>query len=112
MCWRHPSPACAGGPGARSAHPHDSPFEMKTNHLLLAALAALPPLAHGQATIDLGSATGFAVLAGSGLSVAGAVSSTAITGDIGSFPTPAITGLENVVLNGVNHAGDAVTQAA
>ena len=62
--------------------------------------------------VDLGTASGFAVLAGSGITVAGAVNTTTITGDIGTFPTPAITGLGNVVLNGVNHANDAVTQNA
>jgi len=59
--------------------------------------------------VNLGSASGFAVLAGSGITVVGA---TTISGNLGTFPTPAITGLENVTLNGVNHAGDAVTQAA
>jgi len=66
----------------------------------------------GPATIPLLSATSFAVLAGAGITVAGAVNSTTITGDIGTFPTPSITGLGNVVLNGVNHADDAVTQTA
>ena len=66
--------------------------------------AALP------STVNLGTDSSFAVLAGSGITVAGAVNSTTITGDIGSFPTPSITGLQNVVLNGVNQAGDAVTQ--
>ena len=32
--------------------------------------------------------------------------------DIGSDATTTITGLENVILNGVNHAGDAVTEQA
>lgn len=59
--------------------------------------------------VDLGSASDFAILAGSGITVAGAVDSTTITGDIGSSPTDTITGLENVVLNGVNHGGNAVT---
>ena len=63
-------------------------------------------------TVDLLSDSSFAVLAGSGITVAGAVNSTTITGDIGTFPTTTITGLQNVVLNGVNHAGDAVTQQA
>ncbi len=62
--------------------------------------------------VDLNSAAGFAVLAGAGITVAGAVDSTTITGDIGSHPTPTITGLGNVVLHGVNHAGNAVTEAA
>jgi hypothetical protein len=88
---------------------------MKTHSIILlaaVAFAAASPSAYAQTTVDLGSAAGFAVLGGSGITIAGAVSSTAITGDIGSFPTPAITGLANVVLNGTNHAGDAVTQAA
>jgi hypothetical protein len=62
--------------------------------------------------VDLGTASSFAVLAGSGITVAGAVNSTTINGDIGTFPTTSITGLGNVVLNGVNQAGDAVTQNA
>jgi hypothetical protein len=72
---------------------------------------------HQQATatpidVNLGSSSSFAVLAGSGITVAGAVDSTTINGDIGTFPTTSITGLGNVVLNGVNQAGDAVTQSA
>lgn len=69
------------------------------------ATAQLTPL-------DLGAASDFAVLAGAGITVSGAVHSTSITGDIGSFPTTSITGLGNVILKGVNHAGDAVTQSA
>ena len=65
-----------------------------------------------EAPVTLGTTTQFAVLAGSGITIAGAVNTTTITGDIGSFPTPAITGLGNVVLNGVNHSDDAVTQTA
>lgn len=79
------------------------------------ALAVIFMAPHGTAAIlalNLGSASNFAVLAGSGITIAGAVNSTRITGDIGSFPTPTITGLENLVLNGVNHGGDGVTQAA
>ena len=52
------------------------------------------------------------MLAGSGITVAGAVGTTSITGDIGTLPTPAITGLENVLLDGTNHAGDSLTRAA
>ncbi len=65
-----------------------------------------------QTTVDLGTNSCFAVLAGSGITVAGAVHSTTITGNIGTFPTPTIAGLENIVLHGTNHADDAVTQAA
>jgi hypothetical protein len=60
--------------------------------------------------VNLGAATDFAVLAGAGITVAGAVNSTTIAGNIGSFATTSITGLENTTLFGVNHAGDAVTQ--
>lgn len=62
--------------------------------------------------VDLASSSSFAVLAGAGVTVAGPVNSTVITGDIGTFPTTTITGFENVVQTGVNHAGDGVTQTA
>jgi hypothetical protein len=62
--------------------------------------------------VDLASGSGFAVLAGAGITVAGPVESSVITGDIGTFPTATITGLENLVLNGVNYAGDVNTQTA
>ncbi len=63
-------------------------------------------------TVDLGAASGFAVLAGSGITVAGAANSTFITGDIGSFPTATMTGLGNVGLTGVNQGGNATTAQA
>jgi hypothetical protein len=87
---------------------------MNNKHLILSAAFGLAGfLTQGNAAlIDLGSAKGFAVLAGSAITVAGAVNTTKITGDIGTFPTPTITGIGNVVLNGVNHAGNAVTQNA
>ena len=90
-------------------------LKMKSKHLILLAVLAFAggqPEAKAQLLIDLRSAENFAVLAGSGITVAGAVNSTTITGDIGTFPTPSITGLGSVVLNGVNHAGDAFTQNA
>jgi hypothetical protein len=62
--------------------------------------------------VNLASGSAFAVLAGAGITVAGPVNSTTITGDIGTFPTTTLSGLENIVLNGVNHAGDSVTQTA
>ena len=60
-------------------------------------------------SVDLGSASGFAVLAGSGVTITGP---TTITGDMGTFPTATITGLANLVLAGVNHADDAIAQQA
>jgi hypothetical protein len=78
------------------------------------AMAASMTLLHQGATaavtLSLGAASDFAVLAGAGITVAGAVNSTLITGDIGSYATTSITGLENTTLFGINHAGDAVTQ--
>jgi hypothetical protein len=63
--------------------------------------------------INLGSASSFAVLAGSAITIAGASSSTTVTGNIGLHPTPGgIAGMDKVVLNGINHGGDEVTQAA
>lgn len=61
------------------------------------------------ADVNLGTAADFAVLAGAGITVTGP---TSITGDIGTFPTTTITGIGNVTLDGVNHAGDSVTQLA
>jgi Ice-binding-like len=60
--------------------------------------------------VDLGSAGNFGVLAGSAITFGGAT--TTITGDIGSSPTPAITGLANLILDGANHYGDAITVQA
>jgi len=60
-------------------------------------------------SVDLGSAAGFAILAGSGITIAGP---TTVTGDIGSYPTVAITGTGTLTLNGVNHGGDSDTQSA
>ncbi len=59
--------------------------------------------------IPLGTAIGFAVLAGSGITNTGA---TTITGDVGTFPTTTETGFGSVTLTGTNHFGDAVTQTA
>jgi uncharacterized Zn-binding protein involved in type VI secretion len=59
--------------------------------------------------VDLGTASSFAVLAGSGITITGP---TTINGDMGTFPNTSITGFGNVTMNGVNHAGDTVTQNA
>ncbi len=65
--------------------------------------------AQTQAVVELGAAQSFAVLAGAGITITGP---TTITGDIGTYPTPSITGSGSLTLNGVNHADDAVTQLA
>ena len=66
--------------------------------LLLVAmmLAAMGVMAAPQ-KVELGTAESFAILAGSGITVAGEVYSTEIYGDIGSHPTGTYTGEENVI---------------
>jgi uncharacterized protein YhjY with autotransporter beta-barrel domain len=59
--------------------------------------------------VELGTASDFAVLAGSGITNTGA---TTITGNVGSFPTTSQTGFGSVTLNGTNQGGNAVTQQA
>ncbi|HEY5248959.1 MAG TPA: ice-binding family protein [Dermatophilaceae bacterium] len=66
------------------------------------AAAATPP-------VPLGTAKSFVVLAGAGVTNTG---KTTLNGNLGTFPTKAITGLSTLTLNGTNHAGDAVTQGA
>lgn len=100
---------------------HSSPRQFSINRVstkqittcLAITLALALPQTRANAAVqvvDLAGAADFAVLAGAGITIAAPIDSTRITGDIGTFATTTITGLENLVLNGVNHAGDAVTQ--
>jgi len=59
--------------------------------------------------VPLGTADSFAVLAGSGITDTG---TTVITGDLGTYPTPTITGTGLLIIHGKKHAGDSVTQSA
>lgn len=79
--------------------------------LLAVAVTLVHPVATSAATptIGLGAASSFAVLAGSGITNTGP---STVTGDIGTFPTPAETGFGTLTLNGTNHGADAVTQQA
>jgi hypothetical protein len=52
---------------------------------------------------------GFGILAGSGITNTG---NSTVTGDVGTFPTTTETGFGTLTINGVNHMGDATTQAA
>ena len=72
------------------------------------AVSATPASAVGTAA-DLGAANSFAVLAGTGITNTGP---TTLTGDIGTFPTPTITGVGLITVNGTNHGAGAVTQQA
>jgi hypothetical protein len=73
------------------------------------AALLLPFNLAGAATVDLGAASSFAILAGSGITNTGP---TTVIGDIGSYPTPAMTGFASVSLTGSIHAADAVAQNA
>jgi hypothetical protein len=84
--------------------------------LAICVLALKPLIANAaQPPVGLGTADSFAVLAGEGITNTG---ESTITGDIGSFPNPAETGVgpcpaaDCVNLNGTDHAGDGVTQGA
>jgi hypothetical protein len=76
--------------------------------LTLVVAGAAPAMA-AQTAVPLGTAAGFAVLAGAGITNTGP---TTISGDLGTFPTTSETGTASITLNGVNHAGDGLTQGA
>ena len=59
--------------------------------------------------VPLAGAGSFAVLAGAGVTNTGL---SVLTGDLGSFPTPAITGLVSLTLAGINQGGGVAAQQA
>ena len=77
----------------------------------MVALAALSVYSDARATalVNLGSASGFAVLAGSAVTI---TDPTTIAGDLGTYPGTAITGLGNATLTGMVHSGDGVARSA
>ncbi len=77
--------------------------------VLAVAFTAGLASAAGPTAVGLGTARTFAVLAGSGITNTGP---SVMNGDIGSYPTTTITGFPPGIVNGTNHAGDAVTQGA
>jgi hypothetical protein len=79
--------------------------------LLAAALVAVPgeAVAGVPATVDLGHAAPFVVLAGAGV-VAGGQSR--VTGDVGAYPRPAISDQLGAVVIGTVHRGGADAKAA
>ncbi|MBI2416750.1 MAG: DUF3494 domain-containing protein [Ignavibacteriales bacterium] len=76
--------------------------------LLIVALV-IPVVCFAQTTVNLGTASSFAVLAAAGISNTGG---TTLNGDIGSYPTATITGFPPGTFTGTNHLGDATTQGA
>jgi hypothetical protein len=71
--------------------------------------ATLAGTALGAASVNLGAAKSFAVLAGTTITNTGA---TTITGDVGLHPGKAATGFTTVTLHGAKHLGDAVALKA
>jgi hypothetical protein len=63
-----------------------------------------------QAPVSLGSASTFAILAGSGITNTGAT--TQVNGDVGTSPTGTVTGLPPAQVNGTIHAADAIAAQA
>ena len=62
-----------------------------------------------EAQVNLGTADSFGVLAGTGVTNGGP---TIIVGDLGSCPTPAVTGMPPLILTGSLHQADAVACGA
>src|SRR5580692_9336208 len=78
--------------------------------LVLGAMLSLMVGGAGAATpVSLGTANTFAVLAGAGITNTGP---TVVNGDLGTYPTPAITGAASLVVTGAIHPDDAVAQQA
>ena len=80
--------------------------------LLLALFFALTLASSAGAAatnVPLGTAGSFAVLAGTGITNTGP---TTVNGDIGTSPTPAITGAASLTVSGTTHAADGVALQA
>jgi len=79
--------------------------------LFLAVIMALPTtsMAAGQATVNLGTTSTFAVLAGTTITNTGATTiNGTVGGDVGLYPGSAFPGLSDVTLSGAVHINDTV----
>src|SRR5665648_394563 len=78
--------------------------------LFLGVMMAVPALSMAaQPTVNLGTTSSFAILAGTTITNTG---STTVTGDIGLSPGTAFTGQASVTVNGAVHLTDAVASQA
>jgi len=77
--------------------------------VLVGLVAGTPAASAAQSTVGLGTATSFAVLAGSTVTNTGP---SIITGDLGVSPGAAVTGFPPGLVNGVQHKADAVALQA
>src|SRR6476659_1650270 len=80
--------------------------------VLIVTLLLLAGSAQAATSVGLGTANSFAILGGSGVTNTGP---SVINGDLGSSPTPAITGFggaPNGTVNGATHAADAAAGQA
>jgi hypothetical protein len=86
-----------------NCQPSSSPCAATTTTTTTPGATTTTTIGGGQASVALGSAANFVVLAGSTVTNTGA---TTVTGDLGVSPGTAVTGFPPGVVNGMTHAGD------
>lgn len=94
---------------------HSRPKAIGLAFALTAAVVAFPVAANAaQATVGLGTAQSFAVLAGAGITNTGPTTLSGSAGaDIGSYPTTTFTGEADVTTSGTKYLlGEAIVQGA
>jgi len=94
--------------------PSRAPGLAATGLFVIAALLLIAPVSDAAAfanpaPVGLGTAAPFGVLAGAGVTNGG---DTVIDGDLGTSPTPAVTGFPPGTVNGTIHAADATASDA
>lgn len=82
---------------------------MRFISMMLAVTLIMPAVTFSQTTVNLGTASSFAVLAAAGITNTG---NTVLTGDIGSYPTNTISGFPPGTFSGTNYGNSVTTQTA